>query len=252
MARTQRPIDTNRIKYGRTLIAIVSLLVACGRMTIASDDAIPTRVPAACDAETPRLPDTIQLDADLRVDVEQMLRTSATFRRQCRRIADTPLLYVRVRRDSWLAQHGFRAKSVIERARSGVVIVVVGIGPHGSSFEWIAHEFEHVLEQVDGVRLREIAGRRAGVWRSSADTFETERAIRAGRTVVEEMRPVKMVRPHKLVERPGVSRHVCRIISNASAGRASELLTIQGILPVAPWNRLCKTSDMSRIPSAAR
>ena len=53
---------------------------------------------------------------------------------------------------------------------------------------WIAHEFEHLIEQLEGVDLRDLAHRRQGVWHSGDEMFETERAIRAGVQVMHEMR----------------------------------------------------------------
>jgi hypothetical protein len=117
-----------------------------------------------------------------------MLVRSATFRRQCRRVADTRLLYVRIKYGSTLVDRSFRARTVVERYRSGVTIAHIEIRPLGPPEEWIAHEFEHVLEQIEGVRLAQLAGRTAGVWRSAPDMFETDRAMRAGRVVADEIR----------------------------------------------------------------
>lgn len=192
-------METNRFADTKILIAVVSFVLACAaQLSGASDDAVSTRPRSVCRAESPRLPDTVQLADDLRADVHTMLRQSATFRNQCQRIADTRLLYVRVRRNPGLVERSYRAKSVIVRARSGVIVVLVELSSHGSPVEWIAHEFEHVLEQLDGVRLRQLAGR-SGVWQSSEGMFETERAILAGRTVVEQMRHQPRI-GYKLVE----------------------------------------------------
>ena len=53
--------------------------------------------------------------------------------------------------------------------------------------EYLAHEIEHVLEQVDGVDLRRSArGGVAGVSETSR-VFETARAIAIGRVVAREV-----------------------------------------------------------------
>jgi hypothetical protein len=59
--------------------------------------------------------------------------------------------------------------------------------------ELLAHEFEHVLEQVDGLKLVELARKRGGgVLERPDGSFETSRAIEAGRAVAlefDEFRP---------------------------------------------------------------
>src|SRR2546428_12563943 len=59
--------------------------------------------------------------------------------------------YVRVRVDVLIAFCTCRARSVIQRTGAGPIVAIVGISPSGSPVEWIAHEFEHLLDQVDGL-----------------------------------------------------------------------------------------------------
>jgi hypothetical protein len=152
-------------------------------------DATATRVSDACGAaDLARMPDTVQIDGALRRPVQAMLRQSPTFREQCRRVAVTRLLYVRVRLNGTLVDYRYRARTRIRRFVSGVIIAEVEIRPPGPPEEWIAHEFEHVLEQVDRVPIVELAGKSRGVWRTAEQMFETERAIRAGRAVAGELR----------------------------------------------------------------
>jgi hypothetical protein len=139
-------------------------------------------------SEAARLPDTIHVTKELRAPLQRMLKTSPTFRRQCRKIADAPRVYVRVRLDWRIDPHLFRARSTIHRSRVGALIALVEIGVHGNTVELIAHEFEHLVEQIEGVRLAELSERTACAWRSHAEMFETARAIRAGRTVMDEVR----------------------------------------------------------------
>ena len=64
----------------------------------------------------------------------------------------------------------------------------MAIAPGSHPGEWIAHEFEHILELLDGRNLPQLASNHAkDVWYSGSDTIETDRAIRAGRTVRDEM-----------------------------------------------------------------
>ena len=64
------------------------------------------------------------------------------------------------------------------------------LGPSGDPVMLIAHEFEHILEQLDGVDLRSMATRVAtGVHLvPGSGHFETDRAIAAGRQVADEVR----------------------------------------------------------------
>ena len=52
--------------------------------------------------------------------------------------------------------------------------------------ELIAHELEHILEQLDGVDLQAQAGNGV-VWKAGDGAFETRRAIEAGRRVAREI-----------------------------------------------------------------
>ena len=67
------------------------------------------------------------------------------------------------------------------------VLALMSIASTHAPVQWIAHEFEHLVEQLDGLDLRVLAAGRRGVWRSAPDTFETERAIAAGRRVLDEI-----------------------------------------------------------------
>lgn len=152
-----------------------------------------------CTASSPHVPPTVAIARELRGNVEQMLLQSATFREQCRRMAEAPRLHVIVRVNPQIPQTICRARSVIQHTASGFIIATVEIGPWGSPVPWIAHEFEHLLEQLEGIRLDALAGRASGVWRTTETMFETERAIRAGLTVSDEMRR-KDRQSDKLVE----------------------------------------------------
>jgi hypothetical protein len=142
----------------------------------------------SCSREAANLPDSIHITDELRAPLQRMLKTSPTFRRQCRRIADAPHVYVRVRLDWRIDPHLYRARSTIHRSQVGPLIALVDIGVHGNTVELIAHEFEHLVEQIEGVRLTELSEHTACAWRSHAEMFETARAIRAGRTVMDEVR----------------------------------------------------------------
>jgi hypothetical protein len=77
----------------------------------------------------------------------------------------------------------------IVRRPGGMMEAGVQIGPIGDPALLIAHEFEHILEQLDGVDLPSMATRTATGVRlvRGSGHFETERAIAAGKRVAEEV-----------------------------------------------------------------
>ena len=119
--------------------------------------------------------------------VDAMLARSPTFRRQCARVAATPLLSVLIRSDSPV---GTRAKALtqIQRLSGGRVEAYVQLGHATDVGELIAHEIEHILEQIDGVDLRAKSQLRgSGVRRvPDLEAYETTRAIVTGQRVARE------------------------------------------------------------------
>ena len=60
--------------------------------------------------------------------------------------------------------------------------------PAGTLFaELLAHEFEHVLEQIEGVDLAALAASSGAARQVEAGVFESERARAAGRAVAGEL-----------------------------------------------------------------
>jgi hypothetical protein len=132
---------------------------------------------------------SIQFAPELRSEVDRMLHRSATFRDQYRRIAEARPLSVGVRLDVRLCQTSYRARTTFRRYQSGLIVADVAIAPGSQPGEWIAHEFEHILELLDGRNLPQLASSHAtDVWYSGSDVIETDRAIRTGHTVRDEMR----------------------------------------------------------------
>jgi hypothetical protein len=120
-----------------------------------------------------------------------MLRESPTFRRQLLRIAGaTQSLTVRLQwvPPSWLG--GLRAVTHFTTEPSGHVSANIDIVRQENDVELIAHEIEHVIEQLDHVDLRAKAGQpNSGVHTfDGGGVFETNRAIRVGVQVAEEVR----------------------------------------------------------------
>lgn len=145
------------------------------------------------------LPRTLQAAPELRAGLHRMLSSSSTFRSQCLRLDEAEKLVVMLRLKPNLPMGIFRARSTVRRYTSGLLIVTVDVAPGANQAEWIAHEFEHVLEQMDGEDLSVQAGRQAtGVWHSAQGMIETQRALDAGRAVLMETKTIEL--PDKFVE----------------------------------------------------
>jgi hypothetical protein len=165
-----------------TSIAHLFLLVLSVALTVA---------PAAGQEGTGSgvLPLNLTVPSSLRPVVERMSRASPTFRRQCARIARASGLTVDVRLAaprSW--RPAARALTRFERD-AGQGRAIVHVRSDDDPVELIAHELEHILEQLDGVDLGIVASRRAsGVTQHrERQAFETIRAERAGLQVRREV-----------------------------------------------------------------
>ena len=107
-----------------------------------------------------------------------LLQRSPTFQQQCRRIAATTVLRVRV----WVTPRlvvGARGETIIRRYESGALRADVMLFFGGDYEELLAHEFEHVLEQVERVRLSDQAADNRA-WLTASGAFETARALAVG------------------------------------------------------------------------
>jgi hypothetical protein len=122
--------------------------------------------------------------------LESMLVQSPSFRRQCQRIAAASHLTVLLMGDAGGVQTETRAVTTISRERDGELRAVIRIKQADRATELIAHELEHVIEQLDGIDLKSLAAlETSGVrqCRCAAGAFETDRAVFAGRRVAQEI-----------------------------------------------------------------
>ena len=131
--------------------------------------------------------DTIPLeitDDELRQLVRRLWRTSVTFRRQCARLAGASVRVI-VHVDPTVRANANAVTTV--DVRDGFVRAVhtrLGVAKP----EYLAHELEHVLEQVDGVDLRwAVKNGVAGAREARSGAFETVRAIAIGRLVAQQV-----------------------------------------------------------------
>ena len=138
------------------------------------------------------LPENLNVSSMYRPLLEKMLHQSPTFRRQCARIAGEPRMTVELRVGTPGWRSGVRATTQVKRLPAGRLHAIIDILPLDDTIELIAHEFEHVIEQLDGIDLAARADVANSGVRSIGHTtnkFETTRAQRTGLKVVSELRP---------------------------------------------------------------
>jgi hypothetical protein len=141
--------------------------------------------------EISALPPNLIVADIYRPAVEMMRLRSATFRRQCARIASAPYLLVVVESELLPPHRHSLALTHIVRYEYGRMRATIRLAVPSRASELIAHELEHVLEQLDGVDLAAKA-RLSSSGVSACDcgdalTFETTRAVVTGLRVAHEV-----------------------------------------------------------------
>ena len=123
--------------------------------------------------------------------VESMRRRSPTFRRQCARIAAARHLLIEIKPERPRGAGHPQGFTEIRRYQHGRILAAVRIPSSFRVPELIAHEIEHVLEQLDGVDLRAKASLPSSGVRicecGGGTTYETSRAVSMGLRVAREL-----------------------------------------------------------------
>ena len=133
------------------------------------------------------LPANIELLHDIQQPIQSIYDRSPSFRAQLERIAGAENLRVTVRIDPAIPGR-CRAFTIVQH-HGRKIRADVHLPPSSDHSELLAHEFEHILEQIDGLDLRSLARLRdSGVYELQYAVFETDRAQAAGRLVLSESR----------------------------------------------------------------
>lgn len=133
------------------------------------------------------LPQNIALPPHLGVVLRRLYDHSPTFRSQCERLERASNLRVVIRLSTTLPAR-CRALTIVRR-RGHAIVADIQLTPGAALVELVGHEFEHLLEQVEGLNLRRLARLEgSGVWEVERQLFETDRAITAGRLIADESR----------------------------------------------------------------
>jgi hypothetical protein len=96
---------------------------------------------------------------------------------------------------------------LIKRYDTGFVVIKIQIiVPNIHLVEVVGHEFEHTLEQIEGLDLRALASTQSDyVYKSENGGFETRRAMRAGRVIEQEFSLFRNPQPGILTKSEDVS-----------------------------------------------
>jgi hypothetical protein len=118
--------------------------------------------------------------------LDAMWRQSPTFRRQLLRLGGVGQL--RITFSTQCQTKGSRAHTRVQRLPDTSLSADVCLGTNMRELdELIAHELEHILEQVDGVNLADRARHRCHHVNDGSGGFETDRAKDVGLMVAREM-----------------------------------------------------------------
>lgn len=175
--------------------------IAIGLVLTSRTMAMGQGAPQRCDA----LPANLTVAAMYQPLVLDLFTRSATLERQCLALAAATHVQVTLVSPVRLFGH-CRARASFLRDTGGRLRVVIEI-PGGIDYpELLAHELEHVLEQIEGLDLSEMARlRQAGVRQVGPEVYETARAQGAGRQAVRELAAALAPGDTLLLARVGVT-----------------------------------------------
>ena len=144
-----------------------------------------------CEVDDAKLPPNVVANSGLKEILVSMLARSATFRQQCRLIRRARFVRITMKLTCTKTAM-YRAITHVSRYRTGLVSLAMEFVAPGDYIEMIGHEFEHALEQAEGIDLVAMAARKhPTAYITASGAFETARAISAGRTVAREFRERK-------------------------------------------------------------
>jgi hypothetical protein len=150
------------------------------------DDGVPASNASSCDAAPPRLPSFVHLQDGLEPIVQWTLAHSPTFRRQCRVLSSARRLSVRVDVKARPVGSYRRARGFFRETPSRGIAAAIEIYPGNDLPELLGHEFEHLIERLDGVDF-DRASTTGLAQRMQDGAFETVRATETGRRVSGEV-----------------------------------------------------------------
>lgn len=168
-----------------TLVIVTALSLTNASLVSAQ----PLAGQAAATCSNGELPPNVQVHGVLLPAASSLLQKSALFVSQCERVARALHVRVSVTLNPRIPLTLYRATTNFRRFSSGLIIAEIELGLVYDYDALLAHEFEHVLEQLDGWVLPHLVNvRSAGVTKLFTGAFETQRAIDAGLAASREVR----------------------------------------------------------------
>jgi hypothetical protein len=141
---------------------------------------------AAADTVPLELPRNLRVPSNMRSTLMRMLQRSPTFRRQIAALTRKPAVRMSVAYGGMRGDRHYHALSTVRKHEWGAMLVDTTIYVPTDLVEIIAHELEHVCEQMEGVDLPALSRRNGvGVYNLNGH-YETARAIRAGQNASRE------------------------------------------------------------------
>jgi hypothetical protein len=162
----------------RRVAGVLGALVTCGTLAahVNADEALTD------------LPANLRVPGVLRPALREALRRSPTFQRQVQMLGRAERVRMTVEYGGLRGVRQFQAESVVRHHEYGARVVETTLFGPADMVELIAHELEHVCEQMEGIDLDTLARRHdSGVYQIGRH-YETPRAILAGRRVMRELR----------------------------------------------------------------
>lgn len=132
------------------------------------------------------LPINLRVPENMRPMLKRMLRSSATFRRQIAVLTAKPAVRVSVNYGGMRGDRNYHALSTVRKHEWGAMLVDTTVFVPTDLVEIMAHELEHVCEQMEGVDLPSLSRRKGGGVYNLNGHYETVRAIRAGQNATRE------------------------------------------------------------------
>jgi hypothetical protein len=171
---------------------LVAAAVPC---TVGADGFPASPFPPPC-VDLSAIPRNVTVeDSYLQSLTTEMARRSLTFKQQLLVLGAAPSLRARLRNTNRINSTIALARTTFGVSKTGLLVADIEI-PVALIFsrrdvEFIAHEMEHVIEQVEGINLAALAEKKgSGVYRVDMPgrPFETKRAKVAGQIVDREFR----------------------------------------------------------------
>ena len=127
--------------------------------------------------------DNVVVDDKLRGTVEDLRRRSPEFRRQWALLSRSTRITVRLRLVARSPIKDSRAATTITSQPDGSLQADIAIPADARVPELLGHEFEHIVERLEGAKAQTLHELGDASVRRGAETFETARAVLVGRMV---------------------------------------------------------------------